>query len=141
MSWSLILLNLQYCNHSLLSYNHSQIVHSLPQEDNSGVTFLEQSFSLYQKKSLRCFIPQYSTYTLLQNDNFIRIIFADNFHAGAVLTCKRHLDSNCEEGCQTKVFLLRRNGNTDPLVLIKLKFLRILNSSVNPRTSDEKIKL
>ena len=30
MSRSLISLNLQYYNHSLLSYNHSQIIRSLP---------------------------------------------------------------------------------------------------------------
>ena len=59
----------------------------------------------------------------------------------AVLTCKRQQDSNCEGECQTKDFRLRRNLRTDLLVLIKLKFLRILNFSVNPRTSDDVLKL
>ena len=26
MSWSLISLNLHYCNHNLISYNHSQVI-------------------------------------------------------------------------------------------------------------------
>ena len=47
----------------------------------------------------------------------------------AVLTCKQEQHSNCEEGCQTKVFLLQCNLSTDLLVFIKLKFLRILNFS------------
>ena len=47
----------------------------------------------------------------------------------AVLRCKRDQLSNCEGGWQTKVFLLQRNLNTDLLVFIKLKFLRIVNSS------------
>ena len=46
-----------------------------------------------------------------------------------VLTCKPEEHSNCEGGCQTKVYLLRRNLRRDLLILIKLKFLRILNSS------------
>ena len=50
MPWSLISLNLQYYNRRLLSYNHSQVIHSLPWVANSGVTFLGQSFSLYLKK-------------------------------------------------------------------------------------------
>ena len=50
MSCSLISLNVQYCNHSLLSYIDSQGVHSLPWKANSGVTFLKQTFSLYLKK-------------------------------------------------------------------------------------------
>ena len=47
----------------------------------------------------------------------------------AVLTCKRQQDSNSEGGCQIKVFLLRRNLNTDFLVLMKLKF-QFLNFSI-----------
>ena len=47
----------------------------------------------------------------------------------AVLTCKQEQHSNCEGGCQTNVFLLQCNVNTDLLVFIKLKFLRILNFS------------
>ena len=47
----------------------------------------------------------------------------------AVLTCKQEQHSNCEGGCQAKVFLLQCNLSTDLLVFIKLKFLRILNSS------------
>ena len=47
----------------------------------------------------------------------------------AVLTCKREQLSNCNRRCQTKVYLLRCNLNTDLLVFIRLKFLRILNSS------------
>ena len=49
----------------------------------------------------------------------------------AVLTCKREQHSNCEGGCQTKIFLLQRNLNTDLLAFIKLKFLRIRNSSIS----------
>ena len=48
-----------------------------------------------------------------------------------VLTCKREQHSNCEGGCQTKVFLLRRSLNTDLLAFFKLKFLRILDSSIS----------
>ena len=47
----------------------------------------------------------------------------------AVLTCTQEQYSNCEGRCQTKVFLLRRNLNPDLSVFIKLKFLRVLNSS------------
>ena len=39
MSWSLISLNLQSYNDNLLSYNHSQVIHSLPWEANSGSYF------------------------------------------------------------------------------------------------------
>ena len=47
----------------------------------------------------------------------------------AVLTCTQEQYSNCEGRCQTKVFPLRRNLNTDLSVFIKLRFLRVLNSS------------
>ena len=47
----------------------------------------------------------------------------------AVLTCKREQHNNYEGECQKKIFLLRRNLNTDLLVIIKLRFLRIFNSS------------
>ena len=50
MSSSLISLNFQYYNHSLLSYNHSQVIHSSPRKANSGSYCLGPSFSLYLKK-------------------------------------------------------------------------------------------
>ena len=50
MSWSLISLNLQYYNHSLLSSNHSQVIHSLPWKANYEITFLGQSFRFYLRK-------------------------------------------------------------------------------------------
>ena len=64
---------------------------------------------------------QYSTYTLLQNDNFIRITFVGKLLSGG---CQ-----NCEGGCQTNVLLLLRNLSADLLIFIKSTFLRILNSS------------
>ena len=39
MSWSLISLSLLCYNQSLHSYNHSQVIHSLPSEANSGSLF------------------------------------------------------------------------------------------------------
>ena len=68
-------------------------------------------------------------------------MWTDYCHAGGSTTCKREQDSNCDGGCQKNVFPLRRNRNTDLLVLTKLKFLRILNSSVDPRISDDVLKL
>ena len=43
-------IKLQYYNYSLLSYNNSHDIHSLPWEANSGVTFLGQFFQPLSKK-------------------------------------------------------------------------------------------
>ena len=76
-SWSLTSLNLQYYSLSLLSYNHSQVIHSLTKKLLWSCFFgkIFQPVIKEAAKSLRCFIPQHSTYALLQNDNFIRITF------------------------------------------------------------------
>ena len=56
MSWSLISLNLQYYNHSLLSYNHSQVIHSLPWEANSRSYFSRTIFQPLPKETAKyCF--------------------------------------------------------------------------------------
>ena len=82
-------------------------------------------------KYLCCFISQYSTYSVLQNDNFIRITSVGRLLSGRwqYSHANKSQHRNCEGGCQTKVFLSQYNLNTDLLVFIKLKFLRILNSS------------
>ena len=83
MSWSLISLNLQYNNHSLLSYNHSQVIHSLLWKMGSKLwklLFLD-SLSAFTSRnykiSLFCFTSQYS-----QNDNFTRITFVGRLSGG-----------------------------------------------------------
>ena len=53
MSWSLISLNLQYYNHSLLSYNHSQVIHSLQWEANSGSYFSRTIFEPLPKETTK----------------------------------------------------------------------------------------
>ena len=47
----------------------------------------------------------------------------------AVFTCKRKKHSNCEGGCQTKVFLLQYNLNAWSLGFYQAQFFKILNSS------------
>ena len=54
MSWSLISLNLQYYNHSLLSYNRSQVIHSLPWEPNSGSYLSWTIFQPLPKETAKC---------------------------------------------------------------------------------------
>ena len=76
MLWSLISLNLQCYNHSLLSYNHRQVIRSLLWEANSGVTFFGQSFSLYLRGLQNVVLLYLSVfYILLQNHNFVRITY------------------------------------------------------------------
>ena len=53
MSWSLIPLSLQYYNHSLSSYNHSQIIHSLPWEANFGSYFSRTIFQPLRKQTAK----------------------------------------------------------------------------------------
>ena len=57
MSWSLISLNLQFYNQSLLSYNHNQVIHSLPWEANSGSYFSRIIFQSLPKETAKynCF--------------------------------------------------------------------------------------
>ena len=57
MSWSLISLNLQCYIHSLLSYSHSQVIHSLPWEANSGSYFSRIIFQPLCKETAKyhCF--------------------------------------------------------------------------------------
>ena len=130
MPWSLVSLNLQYYNHSLLSNNHSQVTHSFPWEAHSGVTFLGQSFSLYLRKlqiSLCCFICQCSTCILLQNDNFIRITFLGRLLSGGWQYS--HANESNTATVKDKNCLVATNMNTDLFVFIKLKFLGISDSS------------
>ena len=53
MSWGLISLNLQYFNNSLLSYSHSQVIHSLPWETNSGSCFSRTIFQTLLKETAK----------------------------------------------------------------------------------------
>ena len=53
MSWSLISVNLQYYNHSLLSYNHSQVIHSLPWKLNSVSYFSQTIFQPFPKETAK----------------------------------------------------------------------------------------
>ena len=62
-------------------YNHSKVIHILPWDTNSGVSFLGQSFSLKETAKNYC-VAQCSTYTLSQNDNFIRITFVGRLLSG-----------------------------------------------------------
>ena len=57
MSWSLNSLNFKYYNHSLLSYNHSQFIHSLPWEASSGSNFSRTIFQILPKETAKyhCF--------------------------------------------------------------------------------------
>ena len=57
VSWSLISLNLQFYNQSLLSYNHNQVIHSLPWEANSGSYFSRIIFQSLPKETAKynCF--------------------------------------------------------------------------------------
>ena len=45
-----VLLNLQHYNHSSLSYDHNQVIYSLPWEAKLGFPFLGQPFSPYMSK-------------------------------------------------------------------------------------------
>ena len=140
MSWSLISLNLQYYNYSLLSYNHSQIIQSLLQEANSGVTLLGQSFSLYLKKHQDAIMLLYPSVFHIHTSSEQQ--FYKNYICGqTIVTLVAVLHANESKTVTVNVFPLRRNRNTDLLVLTKLKFLRILNSSVDPRISDDVLKL
>ena len=81
MFWNPILLNLQHYNHSPFSYNHIQVLQSLLWKTKFGVPFLS-NFSTFRWKLQYyycvacCFICQ-DTYTLLQNDDFIGILFSE----------------------------------------------------------------
>ena len=76
-----------------------------------------------------CFISQYSTCPL-QNDNFIRITFVGRLSdAWQYSHANKSNTVTAKEDVRQKVFLLQCNVNTDLLVFIKLKFLRILNFS------------
>ena len=56
ISWSLMSLNLQYYSNSLLSYNQSQVIHSLPREANSGSCFSRKIFQPLPKETTKyCF--------------------------------------------------------------------------------------
>ena len=91
--------------------------------------FLDNLSALNCKISLCCFISQYSTCTL-QNDNFIRITFVGRLSdAWQYLHANKSNTVTAKEDVRQKVFLLQCNVNTDLLVFIKLKFLRILNFS------------
>ena len=123
---------MQYYNHSLLSYNHSQVIHSLPWEANSGSYFSRTIFEPLPKETTKYHCVSLSLSIL--HAHFRMIIYKNyicrqTVRRVAVLTCKQEQHSNCEGGCQTKVFLLQCNLSTDLLVFIKLKFLRILNFS------------
>ena len=91
--------------------------------------FLDNLSALNCKISLCCFISQYSTCTL-QNDNFIRITFVGRLSdAWQYSHANKSNTVTAKEDVRQKVFLLQCNVNTDLLVFIKLKFLRILNFS------------
>ena len=123
MFWSPILLNLQHCNCSSLSYNNSQVWGSF-----SWITF--QPLGGNCQILLCCFVCQY-TCTLLQNEDFIRILFVE---------CKSRLlsdggqyshtnESNIaatKEGVK-KGFLqnLRRDLNIDLLFLSSTNFYNL----------------
>ena len=77
--------------------------------------------------SLFCFISQYSTCTL-QNDNFIRITFVGRLSGGWQYSHANKSNTVTAKE-DVKSFLLQCNLSTDLLVFIKLKFLRILNFS------------
>ena len=132
LSWSLISLNFQYYNHSLLSYNHSHVYIVYHGKQTLEVTFLEQSFSLYLKKLQNIIVLLYLSVFYMHTSEWKfgkNYICKQTARRVAVLKCKQEQHSNCEEGYQTKVFLLQCNLSNDLLVFIKLKFLRILNFS------------
>ena len=79
--------------------------------------------------SLCCFISQYSTCTLLQNDNFIRITFVGWLLSGGWQYMRTRTMQQLWRRMSNKSFSVLCNLSTDLLVFIKLKFLRILNSS------------
>ena len=130
MSWSLISLNLQYYNHSLLSYNDNQGIHSLPWEANSGVTFLGQLIIQLLSKEIakyHCIALSPSIlYALVQNNDFIRITFVGRLLSGGWQYSHGN-ESNTVTAKEDVKPMLQCNLNTDLLVFIKLKFLRILN--------------
>ena len=72
------------------------------------------------------FISQYSTSTL--QNNFIRIIFVGRLSGGWQYSHANKSNTVTAKE-DVKSFLLQCNLSTDLLVFIKLKFLRILNSS------------
>ena len=132
LSWSLISLHFQYYNHSLLSYNHSHVYIVYHGKQTLEVTFLEQSFSLYLKKLQNIIVLLYLSVFYMHTSEWKfckNYICKQTARRVAVLKCKQEQHSNCEEGCQMKVFLLQCNLSTDLLVFIKLRFLRILNFS------------
>ena len=76
-----------------------------------------------------CLISQYSTYTLLQNDNFIWITFVGRLLPGGWQYS--HVNGSNTVTAKEDVkqsFLLQCNLNANLLVFLKLKFLRNLNS-------------
>ena len=73
MSWSLISLNLQYYNHSLLSYNHSQVMHSLLWSCFSGTIFHP-----FPKETTKYHCVALSLSIL--NAHFFRIIVLQELH-------------------------------------------------------------
>ena len=89
--------------------------------------FLDNLSALNCKISLCCFISQYSTCTL-QNDNFIRITFVGRLSGGWQYSHANKSNTVTAKE-DVKSFLLQCNLSTDLLVFIKLKFLRILNFS------------
>ena len=130
MSWSLISLNLQCYNHRLLSYNDNQGIHSLPWEANSGVTFLGQLIIQLLSKEIakyHCIALSPSIlYALVQNNDFIRITFVGRLLSGGWQYSHGN-ESNTVTAKEDVKPMLQCNLNTDLLVFIKLKFLRILN--------------
>ena len=94
MSSSLISLNFQYYNHSLLSYNHSQVIHSSPWKANSGSYCLGPSFSLYLKKLQNIIVLLYLSVFYMHTSEWWfqkNYICRQTVRRVTVLTCKQDL--------------------------------------------------
>ena len=60
----LILLNLQHYNHSLLSYDHSQVIYTLPLESKVWVSFFLVTFQPLCEKITKCYCIASSIHNL-----------------------------------------------------------------------------
>ena len=105
---SLISINLQYYNHSFLSYNYSQFIHSFPWEANFGVAFLGQSFSLYLRKLQNIIMLLYLSVFYMYTSSkwqFFKYIFRQTIVRRMAIHASESYTANCEGECQTEVFL------------------------------------